>query len=119
LQAGKGGELTNDETTIIAGALELTEKTASQAMTPIKDVFALDVNAKLDLYVIFHGMPQINFSETHADFLSCDTLLIVCPQLLMLHTMSLACSVVGEVFAIYFPGPIIFTGVKLAGSGLH
>ncbi|KAH9554159.1 hypothetical protein CY35_08G049400 [Sphagnum magellanicum] len=47
--AGKGGELTNDETTIIAGALELTEKTASQAMTPIKDVFALDVNAKLDL----------------------------------------------------------------------
>jgi hypothetical protein len=35
----------------------------------------------------------------------------------MLHTMSLACSVVGEVFTIYFPGPII--GVKLAGIGLH
>ncbi|CAM6020535.1 unnamed protein product [Sphagnum balticum] len=46
--AGKGGELTYDETTIIAGALELTSKTASQAMTPIEDVFALDVNAKLD-----------------------------------------------------------------------
>jgi hypothetical protein len=42
--------LTYDETTIIAGALELTSKTASQAMTPIEDVFALDVNSKLDLH---------------------------------------------------------------------
>lgn len=50
-QAGKGGELTHDETTIIAGALELTEKTASQAMTAIESVFSLDVTAKLDLYV--------------------------------------------------------------------
>ncbi|KAG0599527.1 hypothetical protein M758_12G158900 [Ceratodon purpureus] len=48
-EAGKGGELTHDETTIIAGALELTEKTAVQAMTPISSVFSLDVNAKLDL----------------------------------------------------------------------
>lgn len=48
VQAGKGGELTHDETTIIAGALELTEKTASDAMTPISDTFAIDINAKLD-----------------------------------------------------------------------
>ncbi|KAI5604026.1 hypothetical protein POPTR_001G288000v4 [Populus trichocarpa] len=47
-EAGKGGELTHDETTIIAGALELTEKTASDAMTPISETFAIDVNAKLD-----------------------------------------------------------------------
>lgn len=47
-QAGKGGELTHDETTIIAGALELTEKTASDAMTPISDTFAIDINARLD-----------------------------------------------------------------------
>ncbi|GLT44249.1 hypothetical protein SLA2020_181580 [Shorea laevis] len=33
-EAGKGGELTHDETTIIAGALELSEKTARDAMTP-------------------------------------------------------------------------------------
>ncbi|KAH9313603.1 hypothetical protein KI387_022230, partial [Taxus chinensis] len=46
--AGKGGELTHDETTIIAGALELTEKTAEDAMTPISETFAVDVNAKLD-----------------------------------------------------------------------
>lgn len=47
-QAGKGGELTHDETTIIAGALELTEKTAGDAMTPISETFAIDINAKLD-----------------------------------------------------------------------
>ncbi|XP_057976959.1 DUF21 domain-containing protein At2g14520-like isoform X2 [Malania oleifera] len=47
-EAGKGGELTRDETTIIAGALELTEKMASDAMTPISETFALDINAKLD-----------------------------------------------------------------------
>lgn len=48
-EAGKGGELTRYETTIIGGALELTKKTASQAMTPIEDVFALSVNDKLDM----------------------------------------------------------------------
>ncbi|XP_059438133.1 DUF21 domain-containing protein At2g14520-like isoform X2 [Corylus avellana] len=47
-EAGKGGELTRDETTIIAGALELTKKTARDAMTPISETFAIDVNAKLD-----------------------------------------------------------------------
>ncbi|XP_054793222.1 DUF21 domain-containing protein At4g33700-like [Prosopis cineraria] len=47
-EAGKGGELTHDETTIIAGALELTEKTASDAMTPISGTFSIDVNARLD-----------------------------------------------------------------------
>uniref|UniRef100_A0A7N0TMM1 Uncharacterized protein n=1 Tax=Kalanchoe fedtschenkoi TaxID=63787 RepID=A0A7N0TMM1_KALFE len=47
-EAGKGGELTHDETTIIAGALELSEKTAADAMTPISETFAIDINAKLD-----------------------------------------------------------------------
>ncbi|XP_012079460.1 DUF21 domain-containing protein At2g14520 [Jatropha curcas] len=47
-EAGKGGELTRDETTIIAGALELTEKTAKDAMTPISETFSVDMNAKLD-----------------------------------------------------------------------
>ncbi|XP_021682669.2 DUF21 domain-containing protein At2g14520 isoform X2 [Hevea brasiliensis] len=47
-EAGKGGELTRDETTIIAGALELTEKTAKDAMTPISETFSIDINAKLD-----------------------------------------------------------------------
>lgn len=47
-EAGKGGELTHDETTIIAGALELTAKTARDAMTPISETFAIDINARLD-----------------------------------------------------------------------
>ncbi|XP_056160265.1 DUF21 domain-containing protein At2g14520-like [Syzygium oleosum] len=47
-QAGKGGELTHDETTIIAGALDMTQKTAKDAMTPISDIFGLDMNSKLD-----------------------------------------------------------------------
>ncbi|KAI6672387.1 hypothetical protein NL676_000293 [Syzygium grande] len=47
-KAGKGGELTHDETTIIAGALDMTQKTANDAMTPISDVFCLDINSKLD-----------------------------------------------------------------------
>merc|ERR1711915_569009 len=47
-EAGKGGELTRDETTIISGALDLTEKTAEEAMTPIESTFSLDVNTKLD-----------------------------------------------------------------------
>jgi CBS domain containing-hemolysin-like protein len=34
-EAGKGGELTHDEATIISGALDLTLKTAEEAMTPI------------------------------------------------------------------------------------
>ncbi|XAR73017.1 hypothetical protein NMG60_11019860 [Bertholletia excelsa] len=47
-EAGKGGELTHDETTIISGALELSEKTARHAMTPISETFSIDINAKLD-----------------------------------------------------------------------
>ncbi|KAL1547274.1 DUF21 domain-containing protein [Salvia divinorum] len=47
-EAGKGGELTHDEATIINGALDLTEKTAEEAMTPIESTFSLDVNTKLN-----------------------------------------------------------------------
>ncbi|XP_072958428.1 DUF21 domain-containing protein At2g14520 isoform X1 [Typha angustifolia] len=47
-EAGKGGELTHDETTIIAGALELSEKKVRDAMTPLSKTFAIDINAKLD-----------------------------------------------------------------------
>ncbi|KAI3979859.1 hypothetical protein MKX01_042513 [Papaver californicum] len=47
-EAGKGGELTHEETTIISGALDLTEKTVEEAMTPIESTFSLDVNSKLN-----------------------------------------------------------------------
>ncbi|KAK9914332.1 hypothetical protein M0R45_038118 [Rubus argutus] len=48
-EAGKGGELSHHETTIIGGALDLTRKTAEDAMTPISETFALDINSKLDM----------------------------------------------------------------------
>ncbi|PWA76112.1 hypothetical protein CTI12_AA238160 [Artemisia annua] len=47
-EAGKGGELSHDEITIINGALDLTAKTAEEAMTPIESTFSLDVNSKLE-----------------------------------------------------------------------
>ncbi|XP_042394082.1 DUF21 domain-containing protein At2g14520-like [Zingiber officinale] len=51
-EAGKGGELTHDETTIITGALELTQKAAKDAMTPISETFSLDINSKLDMLTL-------------------------------------------------------------------
>ncbi|XP_062154574.1 DUF21 domain-containing protein At5g52790-like isoform X2 [Alnus glutinosa] len=48
IKAGKGGELTHDETTIISGALDMTQKTAKDAMTPISEIFSLDMESKLD-----------------------------------------------------------------------
>ncbi|OVA16959.1 CBS domain [Macleaya cordata] len=51
-EAGKGGELTHDETTIITGALDLTQKTAKDAMTPISETFSLDINSKLDVHTM-------------------------------------------------------------------
>lgn len=50
MQAGKGGELTLDETTIIGGALQLTEKAARDAMTPISETFAIDIHDNLDRF---------------------------------------------------------------------
>ncbi|KAL8544105.1 hypothetical protein ACS0TY_004591 [Phlomoides rotata] len=49
LKAGKGGNLTDDETTIISGALSMVEKTAKDAMTPLSGAFSLDINSKLDM----------------------------------------------------------------------
>ncbi|PON58208.1 CBS domain containing protein [Parasponia andersonii] len=48
-EAGKGGELSHHETMIIGGALDLTRKTAKDAMTPISEIFSLDINSKLDM----------------------------------------------------------------------
>ncbi|XP_057794061.1 DUF21 domain-containing protein At1g47330-like isoform X2 [Salvia miltiorrhiza] len=48
-KAGKGGDLTHDETTIIAGALELTAKTAKDAMTSIAKAFSIDLDGTLNL----------------------------------------------------------------------
>ena len=49
-QAGRGGEFSRHETSIITGALDLTEKTAKDAMAPISETFSLDINSKLNMY---------------------------------------------------------------------
>ncbi|KAK4431426.1 DUF21 domain-containing protein [Sesamum alatum] len=49
VKAGKGGDLTDDETTIISGALGMMEKIARDAMTPLSKAFSLDINSKLDM----------------------------------------------------------------------
>ncbi|MED6122171.1 hypothetical protein PIB30_037338 [Stylosanthes scabra] len=47
--AGKGGDLSRHEASIITGAMDLTDKTAKDAMTPISETFSLDINSKLDM----------------------------------------------------------------------
>ncbi|KAL0886552.1 hypothetical protein Bca101_010535 [Brassica carinata] len=47
-EAGKGGELTHDETTIISGALDMSHKSAKDAMTPVSKIFSLDIDSRLD-----------------------------------------------------------------------
>lgn len=49
MQAGKGGELSHHETSIITGAMDLTQKTAIDAMTHISEIFSLDINSRLDM----------------------------------------------------------------------
>lgn len=64
--------MTHDETTIIAGALELTQKTAQDSMTTISETFSLDINSKLDMYVVLlinkvltvHDVNSVSFSGT-------------------------------------------------------
>ena len=43
-----GGDLNKDTVTIIGATLDLQEKVVKQAMTPIKNVFMLDIETKLD-----------------------------------------------------------------------
>ncbi|KAH9946596.1 DUF21-domain-containing protein [Amylocystis lapponica] len=48
-----GGDLRTDTVTIIGGALDFQEKVVTQAMTPIKDVFMLSIDAKLDYKTLY------------------------------------------------------------------
>ncbi|KAI7834040.1 hypothetical protein BX661DRAFT_176515 [Kickxella alabastrina] len=43
-----GGNLSADEITIIRGALDLSEKMVADVMTDLKNVFMVDINARLD-----------------------------------------------------------------------
>ena len=48
----QAGTLTKDEVSIVRAVLELRDKTVSQVMTKIEDVFMLPLSAKLDLSTI-------------------------------------------------------------------
>lgn len=48
----KYGVLTDDETTILKGTLEFSQKTVSDVLTPAEDVFMLDVETTLDRAVL-------------------------------------------------------------------
>lgn len=53
--------MSHHETTIITGALDLTQKMAKDAMTPIAETFCLDINSKIDMYVpTFYLLSDIN-----------------------------------------------------------
>ncbi|KAF9199129.1 hypothetical protein BGZ49_010800 [Haplosporangium sp. Z 27] len=51
-QVDRSGELTDDEVTIIASVLDLKEKSVSQIMTPLEDVFTLSEDAILNEHLM-------------------------------------------------------------------
>ncbi|PHU19534.1 DUF21 domain-containing protein [Capsicum chinense] len=65
-EAGKGRDLTHDETTIITGALELMEKTTKDAITPISKAFSLDLDGTLNLWIY---KLMFNFIQAFTNFL--------------------------------------------------
>lgn len=64
------GVVTHDETVILKGALEFSEKCVDQIMTPAKNVFMLDIDTKLDrnnmLKILRNGHSRIPiYDGTH------------------------------------------------------
>ncbi|KAJ2355500.1 hypothetical protein IWW50_003309, partial [Coemansia erecta] len=53
-----GGNLSNDEVTIIRGALELSEKRIVEVMTQLKNVFMVDIDARLDRTLLTEMLRQ-------------------------------------------------------------
>ncbi|VDB84794.1 unnamed protein product [Peniophora sp. CBMAI 1063] len=53
-EMAQGGDLKQDTVNIIGATLDLQEKSAAQAMTPIKDVFMIHIDDKLDYDTLRH-----------------------------------------------------------------
>lgn len=60
--------MTQDETTIITGALDMTQKTAKDAMTPLPKIFSLDINSKLDEYVLIAFLQRFPLRKILASY---------------------------------------------------
>ncbi|KAJ1838663.1 hypothetical protein LPJ70_005369, partial [Coemansia sp. RSA 2708] len=56
--AAHGGNLSTDEVTIIRGALELGEKRIVEVMTQLKNVFMVDIDARLDRTLLTEMLRQ-------------------------------------------------------------
>lgn len=104
--------MSHHETTIIQGALDLTQKTAMDAMTPISETFSLDLNSKVDMYVpsyLFISKVMLNISfficNNFGSFLS-----------LIRHTMALIMSKGHSRIPIYSGSPKNIIGLILVSS---
>lgn len=78
--------LTQDETTILKGALEFSQKSVSQILTPVANVFKLDIESQLDretlLSILRSGHSRIPLFEHTPDNIVC---LLLVKQLVLIN----------------------------------
>ena len=100
--------MSHHETSIITGALDLTKKTAKDAMTSISETFSLDINCKLNIYAPLF----ISNRLLHLLYTSC------CLQsqfiFIIRHTIGIIMSKGHSRIPIYFGYPTNIVGLILA-----
>lgn len=78
--------LTQDETTILKGALEFSQKTVAQILTPAENVFSLDIDSQLDretlLKILRSGHSRIPLYEKTTNNIVC---LLLVKQLVLVN----------------------------------
>lgn len=100
--------MSHHETTIITGALDLTQKMAKDAMTPIAETFCLDINSKIDMYV-----PTFYLWVILISFFSIITLRF---SSILRHTMGLVLSKGHSRIPVYSGSPKNIIGLILVSS---
>lgn len=100
--------MSHHETTIITGALDLTQKMAKDAMTPIAETFCLDINSKIDMYV-----PTFYLWVILISFFSIITLRL---SSILRHTMGLVLSKGHSRIPVYSGSPKNIIGLILVSS---
>lgn len=98
--------MSHHETTIITGALDLTQKMAKDAMTPIAETFCLDINSKIDMYVPTFYLILISFFSIITIRLSS----------ILRHTMGLVLSKGHSRIPVYSGSPKNIIGLILVSS---
>lgn len=100
--------MSHHETTIITGALDLTQKMAKDAMTPIAETFCLDINSKIDMYV-----PTFYLWVILISFFSIITIRL---SSILRHTMGLVLSKGHSRIPVYSGSPKNIIGLILVSS---